>query len=108
MQERPTDGLEWTDRIIDIHWRLGTRQGGWYLETRANLTCLAEDYEQAATLFAAARAHNKRGGIAWPRRAFTTDLQNRAAQALGEERFAAAWRRGEQWSLADVLRSGRA
>ena len=105
-QGRPAEGLRWTDRIIDIHWRLGTRRGGWYLETRANLTCLAEDYEQAAALFAAARSHNRRGGIAWPRRSFTTDLQNRAAKALGEERFARAWRRGEQWSLADVLESG--
>ncbi len=102
----PAEGLQWTDRIIDIHWRLGTRRGGWYLETRANLTSLAGNYEQAAALFAAARAHNKRGGIAWPRRDFTTDLQNRTAEALGEERFARAWRRGEQWSLADVRQAG--
>ncbi len=101
-QGRAIEGLRWTDRIIDIHWRLGTRQGGWYLETRANLTCLAQDYEQAAALYAAARAHNKRGGIAWPRRAFTTDLQLRTEQALGRERFARAWRRGERWSLSDV------
>ncbi len=107
MRGRPLEGLDWTDKIIDIHWQLGTRRGGWYLETRANLTCLAGDYEQAAALFAAARAHNKRGGIAWPRRDFTVELQTRTAEVLGEQAFARAWRRGERWSLADVRPPGR-
>ncbi len=40
--------------------------------------------------------------VAWPRRDWTADLQRRTEQQLGADRFAVAWRRGEQWSLADV------
>jgi hypothetical protein len=47
-QGRPTDGMLWIHRVIDIHWKLGTRSGGWYLETDANLTCLAGDFALAA------------------------------------------------------------
>jgi hypothetical protein len=103
LESDPTNGMAWSDRIIGLHVRLGSRQGGPYVETRANFRSLQGDFVEATTLYSAARSHTRRAGMLWPRRPVTLELLDQARRALSREDFERSWRAGERLTLSEIL-----
>lgn len=71
------NGLPWSTRSIELYMQLGARQGGPWLEVRADLHALAGQPHRAVQLYSAARAASRRAGTVWPRLPISRELLNR-------------------------------
>jgi predicted ATPase len=99
----PDKGIPWFRRLVRGYARLGTGGVGSPLEVRANFAAQAGDYRRAATIYAAARAENRRAALRWPRWELTHSLEEITRERLPRAEYEQAWQDGERLSVADVL-----
>jgi hypothetical protein len=99
---QPEQGLPWSARSIELYMELGARQGGPWLEVRADLLAMAGKIEAAVRLYSAAQSASRRAGTTWPRLPLSRTLLARTQADLSRDRYEAAWRDGEQLTLRDI------
>ncbi|MCV7420557.1 winged helix-turn-helix domain-containing protein [Mycobacterium yunnanensis] len=104
LHDDPERGIVWVRRVMQAHLAAGgTSSAGMFIENRANYETQRGSHQQAARLYAAARAHTRRAAMVWPRRPVTADLLATTRKSLLPSVFEEAWQNGETWQLADVL-----
>ncbi|MFC5139107.1 BTAD domain-containing putative transcriptional regulator [Actinomycetospora rhizophila] len=99
----PDKGIPWFRRLVRGYARLGTGGVGSPLEVRANFAAQAGDYRRAATIYAAARAENRRAALSWPRWELTHSLEEITRERLPRAEYEQARQDGERLSVAEVL-----
>lgn len=98
----PTDGLGWSDRMIDIQLALGNRNGAGAFGVRANLLAAAGSSREAVRLYAATRTHHRTAGLHWPRDDVTRALLARATGLLDRRTAEQARAEGHNLTLDDL------
>ncbi|MGX7681773.1 BTAD domain-containing putative transcriptional regulator [Jatrophihabitans sp. DSM 45814] len=96
-------GLRWSQRLLAIHGRFGSRRGGPFVEMYAIFAAMAGETPKAVRSFSASQANARRAGVPWPRRPITLDLLARCRRALTQADFEQAWQDGEGLDLAGIL-----
>ncbi|MHC1558303.1 AfsR/SARP family transcriptional regulator [Actinomycetospora sp. C-140] len=99
----PDKGIPWFHRLVRGYARLGTGGVGSPLEVRANFAAQSGDYRRAATIYAAARAENRRAALAWPRWELTRTLEDLTRERLPDAEYEQARQDGERLSVVEVL-----
>lgn len=92
--EDPVSGLRLVRRVLALHRRLGGRHTADLLAFEAAFRAMADDFEQATTMFGQASTLAFRTGIRWPIAIFGEVQMARIRQALSNEEFEAAWQAG--------------
>ena len=99
----PTDGLDWSDLMIDTQLAMGNHNNAAAaFAVRANLLAAAGAAREALRLYAATRAHHQSIGMPWPRDELTRTLVERVTGLLDRQGAEQARAEGQNLTLADL------
>lgn len=97
-----TDGLDWSDRMLDAQLTTGNRNAAAAFGVRANLLAAAGAAREAVRLYAATGAQHESIGMRWPRDEVTRALLDRMTGLLDRHAVEQARAEGQNLTLADL------
>lgn len=106
LSDAPTEGLAWSERMVETQLALGNRNGAAAFAVRANLLAAAGSSQEAMRLYAATRTHHRYAGLRWPHDELTRSLLERATSRLNRQTVEQARAEGHSLTMADLARPG--